>query len=210
MTLIAINILLEPDGATMERAKAINARLLVKDPEGFPLDRHHTPHITLLQRFVPRDAVEAVARVVREVVAREGPLNWESVATGLEVTALDARDALGIGIERTADWQRLQAGIVEAVAPFTVEQGTEEAFAPRLDGAPISRRTIEYVTTFVGPQTGSGYNPHITVGIGKREFLDALKAEPFEPFPVRAQTVSLYQVGDYGVAQTKLHDLHRC
>jgi hypothetical protein len=87
---------------------------------------------------------------------------------------------------------------------------SNEAFAPRLDGGPISQLTVDYVNTFVGLRTGGNYNPHITVGIGKREFLDALRAEPFEPFPVRAQTVSLYQVGDYGVAQTKLHDLHPC
>jgi hypothetical protein len=48
------------------------------------------------------------------------------------------------------------------------------------------------------------------VGIGRRDFVDALKAEPFEAFPVRAVSVSLYQLGDYGVAARKLRDLHRC
>jgi hypothetical protein len=210
MTLIAINILFEPDAATVERAKALNARLLGNYPQGFPLDQHHTPHITILQRFVPGDVVEAVAQEVREVVAAEPALNWGSVATGLYDLAHGNLGAMGIAIQPTEDWRRLQLGIIEAVAPFAAEQGTAEAFAPRLDGAPISQLTIDYVNSFVGPRTGSNYNPHITVGIGTRAFLDALKAEPFEPFPVRAQTVSLYQVGDYGVAQTKLHDLHHC
>jgi hypothetical protein len=49
-----------------------------------------------------------------------------------------------------------------------------------------------------------------TVGIGTRDFVDALKAEPFEPFTFRATSVSLYQLGDFGVAQRKLRDLHRC
>jgi hypothetical protein len=43
-----------------------------------------------------------------------------------------------------------------------------------------------------------------------REFVDALQAEPFQPFTVRADSVSLYQLGDYGTAQRKLHELHRC
>ena len=43
MSLIAINILFEPDAATVERAKALNARLLGNYPQGFPLDQHHTP-----------------------------------------------------------------------------------------------------------------------------------------------------------------------
>ena len=59
-------------------------------------------------------------------------------------------------------------------------------------------------------RTGENYNPHLTVGIGRRDFVDALKAEPFEPFPVRAVSVSLYQLGDYGVAARKLRELHRC
>lgn len=65
------------------------------------------------------------------------------------------------------------------------------------------------MNNFVGPRTGINYNPHLTVGIGTRGFVDALKEEPFEVFPVQAVSVSLYQVGDFGVAQRKLYDLYR-
>jgi hypothetical protein len=208
--LIAINILMEPDLATVERAKALNARLLATYPAGFALDALHTPHITILQRFVPLADLQAVTQAVREVVTQALPLNWESTATGLYDLVHGNLGAMGIVIQPSDDWRRLQQRIIEAVAPFAAEQGTAAAFAPRLDGVPISQPTVDYVNAFVGPRTGPNYNPHITVGIGTRDCLDALKAEPFEPFPVRAQSVSLYQVGDYGVAQTKLHDLHPC
>lgn len=210
MTVTAINILFEPDAFTVERAKALNTRLLGTYPQGFPLDQHHNPHITILQRFVPRGAVDAVAQVVRKVVAAEPAPSWESLATGLYDLAHDNLGVMGIVIQPTEAWRRLQLKIIEAVAPFAAHQGTAEAFAPRLDGEPINQLTVDYVNTFVGLRTGANYNPHITVGIGTRDVLDALKAERFEPFPVRAESVSLYQVGDYGVAQTKLHDLHRC
>ena len=210
MTLIAINVLFEPDPASVTRAKDLNTRLLASYPEGFALDAHHTPHITILQRFVPLADLEAVAQAVREAVGQELPLTWESTATGLYDLAHGDLGAMGIVIQPSEDWRRLQQRIIEAVAPLAAEQGTAAAFAPRLDGAPISQPTVDYVNAFVGLRTGPNYNPHITVGIGTRDCLDALKAEPFAPFPVRAQSVSLYQVGDYGVAQTKLHDLHRC
>jgi hypothetical protein len=147
MTLIAINILLDPDAATVEKAQATNARLRETYPDGFALDANHAP---------------------------------------------------------------LQQRIIDAVAPFAVEQGTGEAFAPRLDGQAIGQPTVDYVNNFVGPRTGTNYQPHLTVGIGTGSFVDALKAEPFEPFTVRAVSVSLYQLGDYGVAQRKLYELHRC
>lgn len=43
MTLIAINVLLDPDAATVERAQAVNARLRESYPDGFALDANHAP-----------------------------------------------------------------------------------------------------------------------------------------------------------------------
>jgi hypothetical protein len=83
-------------------------------------------------------------------------MNWECHAIGYYTLADKNLRLVGIVIEPTEDLRRLQQRIIDAVAPFAVEQGTGEAF------------------------------------------------------PVRAVSVSLYQMGDYGVAQRKLHELHRC
>ncbi len=210
MTLIAINALLDPDAATVERAQATNARLREDFPDGFALDANHAPHITLLQRFVRTADLDAVAHAAAAVLRAEPSMNWESRAIGYYALIDGNLGLVGIVIEPTEDWRRLQQRIIEAVAPFAVEHGTGEAFAPRLDGGAIGQPTVNYVDNFVGPRTGMNYHPHLTVGIGARDFVDALKAEPFEAFTVRAVSVSLYQVGDYGVAQRKLYDLHRC
>lgn len=210
MTLLAINVLLKPDRTTVERAKALNTRLLAADPSGFALDAHHTPHITILQRFVPLADLEAVAHSLREVVTQNLPVNWDSLALGTDVLVHGDLGAMSIVLQPTEDWLRLQQRIIKVVAPYAVKQGTADAFAPRLDGGSISQPTVDYVNTFVDLRTGRNYNPHITVGIGRLDVLAALNAEPFVPFVVRAQSVNLYQLGDYGVAQRKLHDLHRC
>jgi 2'-5' RNA ligase/phosphoglycolate phosphatase-like HAD superfamily hydrolase len=209
MTLIAINVLLDPDTATVEKAQAANARLREDYPDGFALDANHTPHITILQLFVRTADLEEVANTVAEVLRKEQSMKWESNATGYYDLAYQNLGLVGIIIEPTEDLRRLQQRIIDAVAPFAVEKGKGEAFAPRLDGLAISRPTVDYVNNFVGTRTGRNYHPHLTVGIGTRDFVDALKAEPFEAFTVRAASVSLYQVGDYGVAQRKLYDLHR-
>ena len=44
MTLIAINILLDSDPATLERAQATIARLRRDYPDGFALAANNTPH----------------------------------------------------------------------------------------------------------------------------------------------------------------------
>lgn len=59
-------------------------------------------------------------------------------------------------------------------------------------------------------RSGGAGHARVTLPIGTRDFVDALKAEPFQPFTVRADSVSLYQLGDYGTAQRKIHELHRC
>jgi phosphoglycolate phosphatase-like HAD superfamily hydrolase len=207
MTLIAINILLDPDAATVERAQATNARLRTDYPSGFALDANHAPHITLLQRFVHRADLDKVAKAVVDALRTEQSLHWQSKATGLYDLAYKNLALVGIVIEPTEDLIRLQQRIIDAVAPFAVEKGTGEAFAPRPDGGAISQPTVDYVNNFVGPRTGMNYHPHLSVGIGTRDFVDALKAEPFEAFSFRAVSVSLYQVGDVGVAQRKLYDL---
>jgi 2'-5' RNA ligase len=210
MSVIAINILLDPDAATVAKARATNARLREDFPAGFALDADHAPHITLLQRFVRTADLDQVAKAVIDVLRTEQSMNWECRAIGLYALADKNLGLVGIVIEPTEDLRRLQQKIIDAVAPFSVENGTAEAFAPRPDGEPIGQPTVDYVNHFVGPRTGQNYHPHLTVGIGTLGFVDALKAEPFEPFTVRAVSVSLYQLGDYGVAQRKLHDLHRC
>jgi 2'-5' RNA ligase len=210
MSLIAINILLDPDAVTVEKARAMNDRLRGDYPDGFALDANHAPHITMLQRFVRTTDLDQVVRAVAEVLRSQPSMNWETRATGLYDLAHQNLGLVGILIEPTEDLRRLQQRIIDAVAPFVAANGTGEAFAPRPDGGAIGQPTVDYVNSFVGARTGENYHPHLTVGIGTRDFVDALKAEPFATFAVRAVSVSLYHVGDYGVAQRKLHDLHRC
>ncbi len=142
-----------------------------------------------------------------EVLRTEQSTQWESKAIGYYALVDKNLGLVGIVIEPTQDLRRLQQRIIDAIAPFAAEKGTGEAFAPRLDGGAISQPTVDYVNNFVGPRTGMNYNPHLTVGIGTRDFVNVLKAEPFEAFTFRAVSVSLYQVGDFGVAQRKLYDL---
>lgn len=96
--------------------------------------------------------------------------------------------------------------MIDAVAPFSVEKGTAEAFAQRPDGKPIDQATslIDYVATFVPKYSGKNYNPHVTIGLGTREFVDKMKAEPFKEFRFKARAVDVYQLGEFGTAQKLL------
>jgi hypothetical protein len=65
---IAIDILLEPDGRMLQRAESNNARLRQSFPSGFALDADHRPHITLLQCFVAAKDLEALYSATGDVI----------------------------------------------------------------------------------------------------------------------------------------------
>ena len=63
--LTAIDVLIDPDEATMERARAVNARMLQSLPQGWALDDTHQPHITTLQRYVRTADLDKATRLSR-------------------------------------------------------------------------------------------------------------------------------------------------
>jgi hypothetical protein len=203
---IAIDILLEPDSAMIDHAKGVNAGLRENYPEGFAIDPAHSPHITLVQRYVRSDALEAVASAVTEAV-QKGP----SLPLHLKAEGYSSIDAQGLGlvnyrVERTPDLIDLEGRVVSAVQPFAVSGGTGEAFA-RSPGEEINDLTIEYVEGFVPAASGEKYAPHVSLGVAKLDFVEALKREPFVPFAFDGLTVAIYQLGNFGTAQKRLWNL---
>jgi hypothetical protein len=67
--LTAIDILVNPDEATIQRAREVNARMLKSMPEGWVLDATHQPHITTLQRYVRTADLAKVHEAVGKALA---------------------------------------------------------------------------------------------------------------------------------------------
>lgn len=208
MTLVAINVLLDPDAATVAVAEGWNARLREAEPRGFALDADHSPHITLVQAFVRAAELDTLASALCQTLSAEPPPPCPSQATGLYHLSDGTRGLMGLVIAPTEALRTLQQRLLSALAPFIVAEGSSDAFAPRPDGQPVSAPTLAYVSDYVSSRTGDAYHPHLTLGIGPLELVASLEAEPFSPFPVQPVSISLYQLGEYGVAQRKLHHLH--
>jgi 2'-5' RNA ligase len=202
----AIDILLAPDHVMLDHARRSNDRLRSNYPAGFALDATHAPHITLLQRFVRTSDLDKVHAAVAKVLQDENPTSWELKATGYYDVPVEKLGVAGIVIEPTPDLLRLQQKLIHAVAPFNSDKGAAEAFALRPDGKTISQAqpTIDYVSSYVPKYSGRNFNPHVTVGLGEREFVDKLEAEPFQSFTFNARAVAVYQLGEFGTAQKLL------
>jgi hypothetical protein len=200
----AIDILIEPDSTMITHAETANARLLKAFPKGFALDASHRPHISCLQRYVKTADLDKVYEAVGKVLAEEKPTSWKLKAYKYYYIPWKDLGLAGIVIEPTADLLRYQKKLIDAVAPFTEKTGTAAAFATTEEDPEINQPTINYVAAFVPDETGERFNPHVTIGLAPEEYLKGLLDEKFEAFTFSPASVSVYHLGNFGTARTKL------
>jgi len=203
---VAVGVVLEPGEAMVLRATESNARLRGVYPEGFALDDAHRPHLTVIQAYLAVDRLAESFAAIDAVVAGAPIASWTLTAIGYYFIPGDGIGLAGIVVEPTRDLLRLQRSLLDAVAPFTVGTGSADAFVRPAEDPDINQPTIDYVGAFGSAGAGDNYNPHITVGIATRDYLDAMVAEPFDLFTFAPIGAAGYQLANYGTAARKLQD----
>jgi len=201
--IVAIDVLLHPDATMLAAAAQANAELRGDYPAGFALDTLHTPHISMIQRFVRRDDLERIYGELDKVFTDAPPTSLQLQAIGYYSLPVGELGLAGIVVEPTKVLRTLQDRIIAAVEPFTVE-GTGAAFVPSADGAAIAPSIVEYVNGYVPERSGKSFNPHITVGLGTMPFVKRLIAAPFPKFSFKVKGASVYHLGNYGTAAAEL------
>jgi hypothetical protein len=159
----------------------------------------------MLQRYVRTADLDKVYAAAGQVFAKENPTTWKIKAFKYAYLADGAIGGGVIEAEPTADLLRLQQELIDAVAPFTVPTGTSAAFVTTPQDPEIVPLMISYVADFVPKYSGAHYTPHVTVGVASMDFLKAMAAEPFEAFTFSPAGASVYHIGHFGTAATKLH-----
>ena len=202
----AIDILLEPDQSMLQHAGANNARLLAAFPKGFALDATHRPHITMIQRFVRTDDLDKVYAAAYTVLAAANVNAMKLEAFKYYYAPAGATGVAGICARPTPAIITLQADLIAAVQPFTVETGPIGAFTAPHDDPAIDAGLIQYVSTFVPKMSGEHFNPHVSTGVAPRDYLDTMLAEPFETFTFSPAGAAVYQLGPFGTAAKQLKE----
>jgi hypothetical protein len=202
----AIDILLEPDAAMLRHAEASNARLLKVFPKGFALDATHRPHITIIQRFVRTADLDKVYAAANKVLVAANVNAMKLEAFKYYYAPTGALGVAGIVARPTPEIIKLQADIIAAVRPFTVETGPISAFTAPHDDAASDAAIVQYVSTFVPKMTGEHFSPHVSTGVAPRNYLDKMLAEPFQPFTFSPAGAAVYQLGPFGTAAKKLKE----
>ncbi len=204
--LTAIDILLVPDATMLQHCQTNNARLLAVFPKGFALDAAHRPHITMLQCFVRTADLDKVYAVAHKVLATANVNAMKLEAFKYYYAPGGTIGVAGICAKPTPEILKLQADIIAAMKPFTVETGTIGAFTAPHDNPAMDAMMIDYVSTFVPKMSGENFNPHISTGVAPKEYLDQMLAEPFASFTFSPAGAAVYQLGPFGSAAKKLKE----
>jgi hypothetical protein len=206
----AVDIVLEPDATMIQHAQAANAGLLKNFPKGYALGDEHAPHISVMGGYVYTASLDKIFAAASKVLAGEKVTNWKLKAIKYYYIPLKEIGLGGIVIEPTADLIRLQKELIGATAAFMAPAGagTAAAFVTTPEEPKINQPTIDAVATYLAGHTGENYSPHVTIGVGTVEYLDALLAVPFPTFTFSVVGVSTYKFGNFGTAAKQLHSFN--
>jgi hypothetical protein len=201
---IAVNVLLEPDQETSERAVRINGALRQGYPGGFALDESHRPHISVLHGYVQATDLADIYRAVEKVSAQHPLVGQQLTVLGLEHKPWNREEITNIELAKIPDLDAFQADLVSAVSPYLIETGDRRAFVTFKQEPDVDAQTIEYVRTFVQKHTGSRFEPHITVGISDAETARKVSAQQSAPAKLTIASVAVFQLGNVGTARKEL------
>jgi hypothetical protein len=198
----AVDVVLEPDAVMIQHAEAANAGLLKNFPKGYSLDAGHKPHISVMGRYFYTANLEKVYAAVANVLASEKVTSWKLTAFKYYYIPLKEIGLGGILVQPTADMIRLQKEFIDALtflmAPASA--GSAAAFATTPEDPDINQPTLDAVATYFSEHIGEHYSPHVTIGVGTVDYLDALLAAPFPTFTFSPVGMSVYQFGNFGTA----------
>jgi hypothetical protein len=196
----AIDIVLEPDATMIQRAQDANAELRRNFPGGYSLDAEHKPHISVMGGYFYTVSLEEIYLGVERALASENVTSWKMKAFKYYYIPLKEIGLGGILVEPTADMIRLQKKLIDALTRFMSPTGSAAAFATTAADPEINEATLNAVATYFAAHIGEHYSPHITIGVGTVDYLNALLAAPFPTFTFSAVGVSAYQFGNFDTA----------
>src|SRR6476620_1636797 len=205
--LTAIDILMLPDEVMHARAEALNTQMRGSVPEGFALDANHTPHITLLQRYVRTADLDRVYEAVGAAIDAADPSKLELCGVKvahMEVAAQPGLGLAGLVVKPSQGVLDLQAALIAAVEPYVESGGTAEAYVTTAEEPEINQDTIDYVERYVPDHSGENYIAHVTVALAKLDFLADLESKPFDDFAFHLSGFAVFELGNNGTAQREL------
>jgi len=144
---IAVDVLIEPDAAMVDRARAVNEALRRDYPAGYALDASHAPHITLLQRFIRRGDLDAVSKAVAAEAKNIDSLSLNAI--GCQLVEWGGIGLAVIVVESSPELRALEARMSPRSSPSPSRAAARtHSRSPRATNRSTRRRSPGWKTTY--------------------------------------------------------------
>jgi len=187
-------LLLPPDLAA--EARRINRILALRSEEEAITfgERGCLPHITLAMAPVPEERIGAATALMEEAVRRHLPLPL--TLTGVSTVATGSgRRVSGFDIAPEASLLALHHEVMDGLAGLAAD---DDPVLSTGEGEAQDPAMISYVRNFASNSAYVRYSPHVTLGVGEAEPVDAAVG-----FPCRFQAgaAAVCHVGNGGTCR---------
>ena len=159
----AVDVVLLPTEAMMDRAIEVNAELAKKFGKKIVLNKENClPHISLAMGCVDEKDIADVEKVLKRI-AEQYPLGDLRVI-GIGVTVnLVGEKVSDFEVGKTEELQLLHEEVMEKLSPYLIANATADMIA----GTEVEESTLLWIKNYPEKSSFSNFLPHITIGYGE-------------------------------------------
>ena len=160
----AVDIVLLPTEAMMDRAIEVNAELVKKFGKKIVLNKENClPHISLAMGCVDEKDIADVEKVLKPI-AEQYPM-WDLRVIGVRGGTNSVVEKVSVfEVEKTKSLQSLHEEVMENLAPyFSYDVTSDMIYA----GAEVEESTLLWIKNYPEKSSFSNFSPHITIGYGE-------------------------------------------
>ena len=159
----AVDVVLLPTEAMMDKAIEVNAELVKKSGKKIALNKENClPHISLAMGCVDERDIAAIGKVL-QIIAKECSLGDLRVID-IRTTANSAGEKVSVfEVEKTRELQLLHEKIVEKLTPYLSCDVTGDM----VYGTKVEDSTLLWIKNYREKSSFANFSPHITIGYGE-------------------------------------------
>lgn len=162
----AVDAVLLPDDAMMDKAITANKKLVKKFGEKIVLNKENClPHISLAMGCIDERDIGAIEEVLK-TIAEKSSLPELRVIGVLTSTNSVGEKVSVFEVEKTKELQLLHEEIIEKLAAYLDYDVTKDMV---YDSAEVSGSTLLWIKGYREKSSYVDFSPHITVGYGEVE-----------------------------------------
>ena len=167
MARIAVDVVLLPSRAMMEKAIEANRRLPKPSGSKIVLNKESClPHISLAMGCIEEKDIDRLDKVLQEIAGQYSPLQLKVTDIGVATNSMGEKVS-ALRIEKSETLQSLHEEVMQELA----RHFSYDVTAEMVSGAAVSESTLLWIRNYPEKSSFEKFFPHITIGYGEiREF----------------------------------------